>query len=243
MSHAIYKFLAISKTNKKDAYVRRRAKKIQKLLRKCHHSDYVKLLDIEFVKDGNLFICTTGKGKIIGISTGKYLDNIIFTKNEIDTYNNFKYTYIPSNCEKQFTICDPDDFREFKVVKLGPCIEYICKDPSYDNVGEFMLRCIERYYKRRGKHNVYIIIESIAKKSMLEQIIEATTDKLSFVGMQMIADGYVKSQMPLIEYFKGHGYSIAKHYYDISLMPQMPIAKDVLFCMFFNIMKKKVSKT
>lgn len=86
---------------------------------------------------------------------------------------------------------------------IRPFIEALCKDPSYKNVGSFLLNNIKHVLKSFGLTRVYLIPESTRYKQI---------DSKYNCGI-LNNDKYYESNMQLINYYKSNGFVIFEDHY------------------------------
>jgi hypothetical protein len=229
-----YNFEILSNINKKNKYIKDNQERIVELLNKCFNMEITDDF-IDFMSNNDVFICTYGD-KIIGIAMGSVNKSMIRTDELLKTYDSLSYLYRQSTY-----VIDNRSHKEIDLdyIILQPLIMSLCKDKGHDNVGRFLMKNVEKYYKDNDYKEIYLVPESnIHKNELIDAHYKYKGDKSFKKYISNILKKYKSTQTKLIKYYENIGYKIYDNHYEGELLHD---SKRIYpFCMFFNVMMKKL---
>src|SRR5439155_17030388 len=114
------------------------------------------------------------------------------------------------------------DILNKKKIIYGPCIETLCKDQNYKEVGNFLLNKLFNYLKNKYE-KIYLVPESIFYKN----------NKCSINKKK-----YLESNSKLINYYKKIGFNLSENLYSFEICEIYNDNSSKVI--FFNVMYKKL---
>jgi hypothetical protein len=230
-----YRFEVIENNDKKIEYLEKNSHHVARLLNGCFGTDFKNFSDIQWIKNMDVFICKDG-AMTIGIATGERALDVIVTDEKIITFDSTRYIYIYGK-NYMHDIMNGTNIK-FSPRIIGPCIQSLCKDMRYKNVGSYLIKNIEKYYKSKGVKILYLVAESAIYKNELNAAHCANDRSLdSWNNILKWSNKYKSSQPGLVKYYNALGFMRYPDTYEIGFIP-MCQDQYLQFFTFFNVFAK-----